>query len=184
MGDRSKFEGLVAPLLDSMYRTALRMTRNRNDAEDLVQETYLKAHRFWDRYEAGTNCRAWLYKILTNTRINQAVKASKRPHEVDFSDVESVLAQSGSEELELPTQGEIHLFADLLEDEVKAALEAVPEDFRLVLILYVMEGFAYKEIAEILGIPIGTVMSRLYRARKQLQASLHEYARRRGLVKD
>lgn len=179
-----RFETEALPHLDALYRTALRLTRNRNDAEDLVQETYLRAYRFWDRYEAGTNCKAWLYKILTNTRINQAVRAGKRPREVDFHEVEAVLAQPEAEGLALPTQGAIDAFADLVEDEVKAALEALPEEFRLALILFVMEGFSYKEIAAILEVPIGTVMSRLYRARKQLQASLQEHARRRGLVKD
>ena len=179
-----RFETEALPHLDALYRTALRLTRNRSDAEDLVQETYLRAYRFWERYEADTNCKAWLYKILTNLRINQAVKAGKRPAEVDFDEVSAVLAQSKSEALELPTQGEIDVFADLLEDEVKAALEAVPEDFRLALILHVVEGFAYKEIAQILDVPIGTVMSRLYRARKLLQTSLHAHARQRGLVKD
>ena len=181
---RRRFETEALPHLEALYRTALRLTRNRNDAEDLVQETYLRAARFWNRYEAGTNCRAWLYTIMTNIRINQAVKAGRRPPEVDFDEVGAVLAQPGSTALEAPTRGEIDGFANLLEDEVKAALEAVPEDFRLVLVLYVMEGFAYKEIAAILEIPIGTVMSRLYRARKLLQASLAVYARQRGLLKD
>lgn len=179
-----RFETEALPHLDALYHTALRLTRNQSDAEDLVQETYLRAYRFWERYEAGTNCKAWLYKILTNLRINQAVKAKKRPAAVDFDQVGAVLAQSTSETLATTTEGEMEVFAHLLEDEVKAALEAVPEDFRLALILHVVEGFAYKEIAEILGIPIGTVMSRLYRARKLLQASLLAYARRRGLVKD
>jgi RNA polymerase sigma-70 factor (ECF subfamily) len=178
------FETEALPHLDALFRTALRLTRNRNDAEDLVQETYLRALRFWSRYEAGTNCKAWLYKIMTNLRINQAVKTRKRPLEVDFEDVEAVLAHPETEALGVTTGGDLEIFADLLDDEVKSALEAVPEDFRLVLILSVMEGFAYKEIAAILEIPIGTVMSRLYRARQLLQRTLRAYARQRGLTKD
>ncbi len=181
---RRQFETEALPHLDALYNTALRMTRNPSDAEDLVQDTYLRAHRFWERYAPGTNCKAWLYKILTNTRINQYVKDSKRPPQVDFDTVEAVLGQPESAALEQATHGEMALLSDLLDDEVKAALEAVPDDFRLVLLLYVVEGYAYKEIATILEIPIGTVMSRLFRARKLLQAALHDYARRRRLVQD
>jgi len=170
--------------MDALYATALRLTRNPSDAEDLVQDTYLKAHRFWSQYTPGTNCRAWLYRILTNTRINHYVKAAKRPQHVDFDDVEAVLAEDATNGLQEPTDGEMAVFADLLDDEVKNALEAIPEEFRTVLILSSMEGFAYKEIAEILGIPIGTVMSRLFRARRLLQKELRDYARQRGLVKD
>ena len=179
-----RFEAEALPHLDALHRTALRMTRNRSDAEDLVQETYLKAYRFFDLYEPGTNCRAWLFKILTNTGINVFVKRAKQPAQVDFDDVEPILPQAESAGLQAPTRGDLAVFADLLDDELKSALEAVPEDFRMVLILSVIEGFAYREIAEILDIPIGTVMSRLYRGRKLLQASLREYARKKGLVKD
>jgi RNA polymerase sigma-70 factor (ECF subfamily) len=181
---RRRFEAEALPHMDALYRTALRLVRNPSDAEDLVQETYLRAHRFWDRYEPGTNCKAWLFKILTNTRINQYVKDSKRPARVDFDAVEPFLTQPEPAAQEQPTHGELATFADLLDDEVKSALEAVPDDFRLVLLLYVVEGYAYKEIAQILAIPIGTVMSRLFRARKLLQAELQDYARRRGLVQD
>ncbi len=181
---RRRFEEEALPHLDALYNTALRMTQNPSEAEDLVQETYLKAHRFWDRYTPGTNCKAWLYKILTNTRINQYVKRSRQPAQVNFDDVEPILHRSPAQGLDQATHGDMAVFADLLDDEVKQALEAVPDDFRIVLILAVIEGFAYKEIAEILEIPIGTVMSRLYRGRKLLQGSLRDYARRRGLVKE
>ena len=181
---RVRFEQEALPHLDALYGTALRMTRNRGDAEDLVQETYLRAYRFFDRYRPGTNCRAWLYKILTNTGINAFVKAAKQPPRVDFEAVEPVLEKVESRALQESTRGDMAAFADLLDDEVKSALEAVPGDFRMVLILSVIEGFSYKEIAAILGIPIGTVMSRLFRGRKLLQASLREYARKRGLVKE
>jgi RNA polymerase sigma-70 factor (ECF subfamily) len=178
---RARFEAEALPHLDALFRTALRMTRNRSDAEDLVQETYYKAYRAFDRYTPGTNARAWLYKILTNTGINVAVRKARRPAEVDFDAVEPLLAHAPSTGLQVPTRGELAAFADLLDDEVKGALEAVPEPFRIVFILSVVEGFTYQEIAAILEIPIGTVMSRLFRARKALQAALQDYAQRRGL---
>lgn len=181
---RRRFEVEALPHLNALYNTALRMTQNPSDAEDLVQETYLKAHRFWERYRAGTNCKAWLFKILTNTRINQYVKKSKQPGQVNFDDVEPMLAQRPPTPLDRATHGDIAAFADLLHDDVKVALEAIPEEFRTVLVLSVIEGFAYKEIAQILDIPIGTVMSRLFRGRKLLQKSLREFARKRGLAKD
>lgn len=178
-----RFEAEALPHLDALFNTALRMTRNRSDAEDLVQDTYFKAYRAFDRYEPGTNCKAWLFKILTNTGINAFAKSARRPASVHFEDVEPVIAaEAESEAVAAPT--DLAALADLLDDEVKAALESVPEPFRLVLLLAGVEGFAYKEIATILDIPIGTVMSRLYRARKLLQASLRDYARRRGLVRD
>jgi RNA polymerase sigma-70 factor (ECF subfamily) len=181
---RRRFVAEALPHIDALYGTALRLTRNPSDAEDLVQETYLKAHRFWDRYKPGTNCKAWLYKILTNTRINQYVKTSRRPVQVNFEDVEPLLEQQEARGLQTTTNGQLELFASLLDDEFKAAMEAVPEDFRIVLILAGLEGFSYKEIAEILDIPIGTVMSRLFRARRLLQTELLTYARNRGLVQD
>jgi RNA polymerase sigma-70 factor (ECF subfamily) len=181
---RARFEAEALPHLDALFRTALRLTRNRGDAEDLVQETFFKAYRAFDRYTPGTNCKAWLYKILTNTGINVAVRRARRPAEVDFDAVEPLLAQAEPRGLAVPTQGELAAFADLLDDEVKQALEAVPEPFRIVFILSVVEGFTYQEIADILAIPIGTVMSRLFRARKALQASLQDYARQHGLQLD
>jgi RNA polymerase sigma-70 factor (ECF subfamily) len=181
---RGRFEHEALPHLDALFGTALRLTRNRRDAEDLVQDTFLRAWRYFDRYQPGTNCRAWLYKILTNTAINRFQVAARRPRQVDFEEVEPVLEKPESTALQEPTGGDLGVLAELLDDELKAALEAVPEDFRIVLILSVVEGFAYKEIASILDIPIGTVMSRLFRGRKLLQASLRDYGRRRGLVKE
>jgi RNA polymerase sigma-70 factor (ECF subfamily) len=181
---RRRFEQEALPHLDALYGTALRMTRNRRDAEDLVQETFLRAYRFFDRYEPGTNCRAWLYRILTNTGINAFQKAARQPRPVDFDDLEPVLEGPEPAALQEPPGGELAAFAELLDDELLGALAAVPADFRMVLILSVVEGFAYKEIAAILDIPIGTVMSRLYRGRKLLQESLRDYGRKRGLVKE
>jgi len=179
---RRVFADEALPHVGALLRTALRLTRNRQDAEDLVQDTMVKAWRFFDRYEPGTNCKAWLFKILTNTRINQYERQARRPVEADLEAVEATLAAPESVRLDAPTRGELTAFADLLDDEVKAALDAVPEPFRVVLVLAAVEGFAYKEIASVLDGPIGTVMSRLFRARKLLQASLRRYARERGLV--
>jgi len=181
---RARFEAEALMHFDALYRSALRWTRNRNDAEDLVQETYTKAWRFFDQFTPGTNCKAWLFKILTNTRINAHHQKARRVQEVDLESVEPVAARHEGEALDAPTRGELAAFADLLHDEVKAGMDAVPESFRVVLILSVIEGFSYKEIADILEIPIGTVMSRLFRARRLLQGSLRDFARQRGLVQE
>jgi RNA polymerase sigma-70 factor (ECF subfamily) len=181
---RHRFEAEALPHLDALYRTAQRLTHNRDDAADLVQETYLKAWRSFGQYRPDTNCKAWLYRILVNTGINRWERRARRPAEVDYETVEPWLAATESESLAAPTQGEIDALAELVDDEVRAALQAVPAPYRVVFVLATIEGFAYKEIAAMLDIPIGTVMSRLYRARKALQASLRDYARRRGLVRE
>jgi len=181
---RQRFEAEALPHVGALLGTALRMTRNRSDAEDLVQETFLKAYRAFDQYRAGTNCRAWLFRILVNTGINDWSRRARRPPEVDYEAAEPMLAAPETEALQAPSRGELAAFEGLLDDEVRAALAGVPEPFRIVFLLSVVEGFQYKEIATILDIPIGTVMSRLFRARKQLQAWLQEYARQRGLVRE
>jgi RNA polymerase sigma-70 factor (ECF subfamily) len=179
---RTRFEREALPHSDALFRTALRFARNRSDAEDLVQDTLLKAYRAFDRYEPGTNCRAWLFKILTNTGINQHHRRARRPAEVEIEAIESLAA--APEPLPELGAGDLDAFADLLDDEVKAALDTLPEPFRLVLVLSVLEGLTYKEIASVLDIPIGTVMSRLYRARRMMQTALRAYARRRGVVRE
>jgi len=181
---RLRFEREALPHLDALFGTAMRLTRNRGDAEDLLQETYLRAYRFFDRYQPGTNCKAWLYRILFNAGMNFLGKKSRQPGGVPFEDVESVLAGAEAAPLQAPTRGDLAALADLLDDEVQAALAAVPESFRVVVILALVEEFSYKEIAGMLDIPIGTVMSRLYRGRRLLQASLRETARQRGLLRD
>ena len=181
---RRRFEEEALPHLDALYGTALRMTRNRGDAEDLVQETYLRALRFWDRYTPGTNCKAWLFKILTNTGINRFVKRSREPVRVPFDAVEPTLRQPDRDGFGATAAGDLPALADFLDDEVKQALESLPESFRIVLLLAVVEGFAYKEIAEMLEIPIGTVMSRLFRARRLLQEKLQTYGRSRGATRE
>jgi RNA polymerase sigma-70 factor (ECF subfamily) len=161
------------------------MARNPSDAEDLVQETFLKAYRAYDTFQEGTNLKAWLYRILTNTYINKYRKESRRPNEVDLGDVEDLYLyrRIGSEDTaEVSRTTEDRVLDGLVESDIKAAVEELPENFRLPVLLADLEGFSYKEIADILDIPIGTVMSRLHRGRKAMQKRLWEYASRRGLL--
>jgi len=178
------FETEALSFLDALYRTALRMTRSEAEAEDLVQETYIRAFRFRHQFTPGTNLKAWLFRILTNTFINQYRRKAARPDETELDDVEeSILyrhmrdVSPGSASLDPETE----LIDNTLSSEVTDALEALPEKFRTTLLLDV-EGFSYKEIAEVLDIPIGTVMSRLHRGRKFLQKRLYDVARDRGIV--
>lgn len=168
--------------MDALYRTALRLTRNPLDAEDLVQDVYLRAFRFLDKFEEGTNFKAWIFRILTNTFINDYRKKARTPQHVEFEEkTEHAATEPGEVPRELlPHEGE---YTALFGDEINAALQTLSEDFRLVLILCDIEEFAYKEIAEILGIPMGTVMSRLSRARGQMQKLLRDYAEREGFIK-
>lgn len=168
--------------VDALYRTALRMTRNPADAEDLVQETYLKAHRFRDSFTPGTNLRAWLFRILTNSFINEYRKRSRQPETTETGEMEDYylfrrVKESGED---LGTDPEATVMRMFLDEEVRQALEDLPEQYRMAVLLADVEGFSYKEIAEITDTQIGTVMSRLHRGRKQLQAKLWEYAQSRG----
>jgi RNA polymerase sigma-70 factor (ECF subfamily) len=163
------------------------MTRNRADAEDLVQETYLRAYRGFGGFADGTNLKAWLYRILTNTFINSYRAKKRRPDETDLEDVEDLYLYRRLGGLEAATAGrsaEDELMDWFTDAEVKEAIESLPESFRMAVLLADVEGFSYKEIAEILDIPIGTVMSRLHRGRKALQRELYGFARQRGLVGD
>src|SRR5438445_8644176 len=169
----------------SLYGAALRMTRNPADAEDLVQETYLKAYRGFGGFQEGTNLKAWLYRILTNTYINAYRAKKRRPEQADVDDVEDLYLYrrlGGLEGAAAGRSAEDELLDHLTEVEVKDALESLPEQFRMAVLLADVEGFSYKEIAEILDIPIGTVMSRLHRGRRALQKRLYEFGRQRGLV--
>lgn len=171
--------------MGSLYSAALRMTRNPADAEDLVQETYLKAYRGFGGFQEGTNLRAWLYRILTNTYINIYRAKKRRPDEQELDEVEDLFLYrrlGGLEAARAGRSAEDELMDFFTEAEVKQAVEDLPENFRLPVILADVEGFAYKEIAEILDIPVGTVMSRLHRGRKALQKSLYEFAASRGLA--
>ena len=175
------------PLMDGLYGAAMRMTRNPADADDLVQETYLRAYRGFDGFEEGTNLKAWMYRILTNTYINQYRKKQRRPDESDIEDVEDLYLYRRLGGLAGATAGrsaEDELFDRITDSNIKEALEALPEQFRIAVLLADVEGFAYKEIAEILDIPIGTVMSRLHRGRKGLQKQLYEFGLERNLVPD
>jgi RNA polymerase sigma-70 factor (ECF subfamily) len=180
---RERFERDVLPLLPSLYGAALRMTRNAPDAEDLVQETYLRAFRgFWS-FQEGTNLKAWLYRILTNSFINTYRKKQRQPQVVEGpDDIEEwyLFDKLGGQSVEGSAEEEV---LDRIPDaEVKAALESLSDNFRLPVLLADVEGFSYKEIAEIMDTPIGTVMSRLHRGRKALEKALWETARERGLV--
>ena len=185
MADQANFAELAMPYMDALYSAALRMTRNPADAEDLVQETYLRAYRGFGGFQAGTNLKAWLYKILTNTFINIYRATKRRPDEVDFDDAEDFFLFRRLGGLEAAVAGrtpESEVLEAMPEQVVKDAIEALPEQFRVAVLLADVEGFSYKEIAEITEVPIGTVMSRLHRGRKQLQARLWDFAVERGLV--
>lgn len=185
MADRATFAEQAMGYMPALYAAALRMTRNPADAEDLVQETFLKAYRAFDSFQEGTNLRAWLYRILTNTYINVYRAKQRRPEERDLDEVEDLYLYKRLGALDEALSGrsaEEELMSLFTDDEVKAAMESLPERFRLAVYLADVEGFSYKEIAEILDVPIGTVMSRLHRGRKAMQKALFEYAVERGLV--
>lgn len=187
MADQATFAEQAMPYMDQLYSHALRMTRNAADAEDLVQETYLKGYRGFGGFTEGTNLRAWLFRILTNSYINTYRKKQRRPDESDLGDVEDLYMYrriGGAEMSSLARSAEDELLDTITDDEVKSAIEALPEQYRDTVLLADVEGFAYKEIAQILDVPIGTVMSRLHRGRKRLQEQLYELGRRRGLVPD
>lgn len=170
-----------------LFSAAMRMARNAADAEDLVQETFLKAYRAYGTFEEGTNLKAWLYRILTNTYINKYRRDARRPNETDLGEVEDLYLyrRIGSEHSADAARSVEDVVLDgLVESDIKRAVEDLPETFRLPVLLADLEGFSYKEIAEILDVPIGTVMSRLHRGRKALQKALWEFARTRGLLPD
>ncbi len=185
MADQERFEELAMEYMPSLYTAALRMTRNPSDAEDLVQETYLKAYRAFNTFQEGTNLKAWLYRILTNTFINTYRAKKRRPDESNIEDLENLYLYrrlGGLEGASIGRSAEEQVLDKFTEAEVKEAIESLPEQFRLAVLLGDVEGFSYKEIAEILDIPIGTVMSRLHRGRRALQKRLYEFGRQRGLV--
>jgi RNA polymerase sigma-70 factor (ECF subfamily) len=185
MADQATFAEQAMPLMSSLYSGALRMTRNPADADDLVQETYLRAYRGFGGFQEGTNLKAWMYRILTNTYINAYRAKQRRPEESELDEVEDLYLYrrlGGLEAASLGRSAEDELMDTFSEAEVKQAIEDLPENFRMAVLLADVEGFSYKEIAEILDIPIGTVMSRLHRGRKALQKGLFEYAVDHGLA--
>lgn len=180
----ARFEREAMPYLDQLYSAALRNTRNPADAEDLVQETYAKAYAAFHQYKPGTNLKAWLYRILTNTYINIYRKKQRQPQQANTDTVEDwQMAQAAEHTSSGLRSAEAEALDHLPDSDVKNALQQIPEEFRLAVYFSDVEGFAYKEIAEILNIPIGTVMSRLHRGRKLLRELLTDYARERGFKK-
>jgi len=183
---RTEFEREALPHLDALYGTAMRLTRNPRDAEDLVQDALLRAYRFWGQFEQGTNCKAWLFKILTNTFINRYHKnrrdlemAQQVAAEEDVN--ESVVSQDAAERSRDP---EGAMVRGMLSDDVLRALDGLPHDFRLAVVLCDLQELSYKEIAEIMECPVGTVMSRLFRGRRLLQKQLRDYAVAEGVIKE
>jgi RNA polymerase sigma-70 factor (ECF subfamily) len=185
MSAQEQFTADAMQYAPQLFSTALRMTRNRSDAEDLVQETYVKGWRSFRTFQEGTNLRAWLFRIMTNTYINKYNAAKRKGTEVELDDVEELFLYKrlGSiDQSKLSSSAEDQMLNLFTDDEVKNALESLPEDFRIPVLLSDVDGFSYKEIAEMLEIPMGTVMSRLHRGRKIMQKMLYEYARERGLI--
>jgi RNA polymerase sigma-70 factor (ECF subfamily) len=182
---RNQFEQVALPHLDALYGAAYRLTRNARDAEDLVQDAMLRAYRFWDSFQHDSNCKAWLFKILTNTFINNYQKA-KRSREIihaaafEQEAVDGVLVHEHSASQRDPRGV---LLDKTMSQEVADALASIPTEFRMAVVLCDVEGFSYKEIAEIMDCPVGTVMSRLYRGRRLLKKALHDFALEKGIVR-
>ena len=182
---KTAFEKLAFEYMDALYNSALRMTRNAEEAEDLVQDTYMRAYRFFDKFERGTNFKAWIFRILTNTFINNYRKKARIPQQVNFDKVAFLVEEKKTfQEEEILDVYKDGTYGDLFDDDVNRALDRLSEDFKQIIVLADVERLSYKEIAEKVQIPLGTVMSRLFRGRRMLQKSLHRYARRKGYIGD
>ena len=178
-----RFERDALQYMNQLYAAAMRYTRNPEDAQDLVQDTYAKAYTSFHQFEPGTNLKAWLYRVLTTTFINNYRKDQRRPQTSDSELEDWQLAEASSHTSDQGKSTEDVVLENLPDSDIKNALAQIPEEFRMVVYLADVEGFSYKEIAEIVGVPAGTVMSRLHRGRKQLREKLTDYARERGYVK-
>ncbi|MFH2056105.1 MAG: sigma-70 family RNA polymerase sigma factor [bacterium] len=181
---RRRFEEEAVVHTEALYRAALRMTKNESDAQDLIQETMLRAYKNFDRFEEGTNCRAWLFKIMTNTFINIYRSKQKESTSVSFDDVDDNFLYSQLENATETGDPERDFLAKMIDEDVVEAIEQLPPEFRMVVVLAFYEGYAYQEIAEILDIQVGTVKSRLHRGRKMLQKLLWQYAQDRKTAKE
>ena len=180
---QSEFEKLVHPLFKSMYSTAMRMTHNQEEAQDLVQETLFKAFRSFNQFKKNTNFRAWIFRILVNTYITAYRKTVKQPQKVSYDDLEEFyLYKRLDEEESLQEVAKEDFIENMFDDDVKNALESLPDQFRIVVLLCDVEGFSYNEISKIINAPLGTVMSRLFRGRKLLQHNLWKYAKEKGYL--
>ncbi|MCQ9677234.1 sigma-70 family RNA polymerase sigma factor [Corynebacterium sp. BF-R-2] len=179
------FEEQALPLLDQLYGGAMRLTRNPQDAEDLIQETYLKAYKNFSSFKQGTNLKAWLYRIMTNTYINSYRKAQRRPTESSADELSDfqLYTTSGHDATGLES-AEVAALKQMPDSQISEAMNDLPEDYRMVVYYADVEGLAYKEIAEVMGTPLGTVMSRLHRGRKLLRAALKDVAREKGIGRD
>jgi RNA polymerase sigma-70 factor, ECF subfamily len=172
----------AVPHMNFLYSFGRHLTGNSDDADDLVQDTYLKAYKYWDKYEKGTNIRAWLFRIMKNSYINRYRKEVKEPNLVDFDEIQDFytsLKEVSNDEQDL----EAKIFGGILDDDVSKALDSLPPDFKTVVILCDIEGLSYEEIADFIDIPVGTVRSRLHRGRKMLQSQLFDYAKQKGYIK-
>jgi RNA polymerase sigma-70 factor (ECF subfamily) len=178
-----EFNAEMIPHMDALYNFAIRLASDPTDAEDLVQDTIVKAYRFFASYERGTNAKAWLFRILKNSYINNYRKQSKQPFQVDYDEISTYYESVRSERSDTTDMEQI-MYRELLDDEVTKALNKLPEDFRTVVLLCDIEGFTYEEIANMLDVPIGTIRSRLHRGRNLLRTSLSQYASRRGFGED
>jgi RNA polymerase sigma-70 factor, ECF subfamily len=178
-----EFNAEMIPHMDALYNFAIRLANDPSDAEDLVQDTIVKAYRFFASYERGTNAKAWLFRILKNSYINNYRKQSKQPFQVDYDEISTYYESVRSERSDTTDMEQI-MYRELLDDEVTKALNKLPEDFRTVVLLCDIEGFTYEEIANMLDVPIGTIRSRLHRGRNLLRTSLSQYASRRGFGED
>jgi RNA polymerase sigma-70 factor, ECF subfamily len=183
--EKQRFQAEALPLLDSLYAGALRMTRNPSDAKDLVQETMLRAYRAFDRFEPGTHLKAWLFRIMTNAYISTYRKRQRRPLEVSQDEIEDfdLHKELKDHDLQFIATPESIVLDSLVDSDLTDAIDGLREQFRLAVVLSDIEGFSYAEMAEIMGVPMGTVMSRLHRGRKALQKRLWELARDRGIVR-